>query len=88
MVRKSPLLFLDEGQGMPISTPRTIAASFLSLRRETMTTIAELLAAEHRDCDEAFTVAEDGVHLELAKNPTILYNLLNNKVLDSQIPCG
>ncbi len=53
-----------------------------------MTTIAELLAAEHRDCDEAFTVAEDGVHLELAKNPTILYNLLNNKVLDSQIPCG
>ena len=24
-----------------------------------MTTIAELLAAEHRDCDEAFTVAED-----------------------------
>jgi len=27
-----------------------------------------------------------GVHLELARNPTILLNLLNNQVLNSRIP--
>jgi transposase-like protein len=30
--------------------------------------------------------AQEGVHLELAKNTTILFNLLNNKLLNSRIP--
>ncbi len=32
-------------------------------------------------------LAQLGVHLELAKNPTILSNILNKKAQNSQIPC-
>lgn len=39
--------------------------------------------------DFRFNVVHDerGVYLELAKNPTILPNLLNKKTQSSQIPC-
>ena len=46
---------------MPNLTPCTINVSFVELR-PTVETIAEFLAAEHRQCDEIFTLAEEAAH--------------------------